>query len=65
MSSDVCTTFDISDSMSRRIGSEKKDSKTRNYLSIESIVILVKQLNDEGIAINIFENFHIALFILD
>ena len=37
---DVCITLDISGSMSCHIGSEQKDAKTRNDLSVESIVKL-------------------------
>ena len=57
---DVCITLDISGSMSCHIGEEQKDPKTRNDLSVESIVKLVQQLNDDdGIAINTFdENSH-------
>lgn len=53
---DVCITLDISGSMTCPIGSEQKDAKTRNDLSVESIVKLVQQLNDDdGIAINTFD----------
>ena len=53
---DICITLDISGSMNSHIGCEQKDPKTRNDLSVESIVKLVQQLNDEdGIAINTFD----------
>ena len=53
---DVCISLDISGSMSCGIGEEQKDAKTRNDLSVEAIVKLVQQLNDDdGIAINTFD----------
>lgn len=52
---DICITLDISGSMRCLIGAEQKDKKTRNDLSVEAIVKLCNQLNDDdGIAINTF-----------
>ena len=57
---DICITLDISGSMSCGIGPYQNDRKTRNDLSVEAIVKLTEQLNDDdGIAINTFdENSH-------
>ena len=53
---DICITLDISGSMSCGIGPNQNDSKTRNDLSVEAIVKLTEQLNDDdGIAINTFD----------
>ena len=53
---DICITLDISGSMSSRIGPFQTDAKTRNDLSVEAIVKLTEQLNEEdGIAINTFD----------
>ena len=53
---DICITLDISGSMSSHIGANQNDAKTRNDLSVEAIVKLTKQLNeDDGIAINTFD----------
>ena len=53
---DICITLDISGSMSCPIGNNQNDSKTRNDLSVEAIIKLTEQLNDEdGIAINTFD----------
>ncbi len=53
---DICITLDISGSMNSHIGSNQNDAKTRNDLSVEAIVKLTEQLNDEdGIAINTFD----------
>lgn len=53
---DICITLDISGSMSCGIGEQQNDSKTRNDLSVEAIIKLTEQLNDEdGIAINTFD----------
>ena len=53
---DICITLDISGSMSCKIGENQDDDKTRNDLSVESIVKLTEQLNDgDGIAINTFD----------
>ena len=53
---DVCITLDISGSMNCKIGANQDDDLTRNDLSVQSIVKLVQQLNDEdGIAINTFD----------
>ena len=53
---DICITLDISGSMSSHIGPYQKDQKTRNDLSVEAIVKLIDQLNDDdGIAINTFD----------
>ena len=42
--------------MSCPIGNNQNDSKTRNDLSVEAIIKLTEQLNDEdGIAINTFD----------
>ena len=53
---DICITLDISGSMSSHIGKNQSDSKSRNDLSVEAIVKLTEQLNEEdGIAINTFD----------
>ena len=53
---DICITLDISGSMTCKIGANQDDKKTRNDLSVEAIVKLISQLNDEdGIAINTFD----------
>jgi len=53
---DICITLDISGSMSSHIGPYQNDAKTRNDLSVEAIVKLTEQLNEEdGIAINTFD----------
>ena len=53
---DICITLDISGSMSCPIGALQDDKKTRNNLSVEAIVKLISQLNDDdGIAINTFD----------
>ena len=53
---DICITLDISGSMSSPIGINQNDRKTRNDLSVEAIIKLTEQLNDEdGIAINTFD----------
>ena len=53
---DICITLDISGSMSCPIGANQDDKKTRNNLSVEAIVKLISQLNDDdGIAINTFD----------
>ena len=53
---DICITLDISGSMTSKIGPNQDDDKSRNDLSIESIVKLTQQLNDDdGIAINTFD----------
>lgn len=53
---DICITLDISGSMSSHIGAYQNDAKTRNDLSVEAIVKLTEQLNeDDGIAINTFD----------
>ena len=53
---DICITLDISGSMTCKIGANQDDDLTRNDLSVQSIVKLVQQLNDEdGIAINTFD----------
>ena len=53
---DVCITLDISGSMSSHIGPYQDNAKTRNDLSVEAIVKLIEQLNEEdGIAINTFD----------
>ena len=58
---DICITLDISGSMSSCLDNLKR--KTRNDLSVEAIVNLTNQLNDDdGIAINTFdENSHIIV----
>ena len=64
---DVCITLDISGSMNCKIGANQDDDLTRNDLSVQSIVKLVQQLNDEdGIAINTFdtESHNIVPFML-
>ena len=51
---DICITLDISGSMSACV--DENDKKSRNDLSVEAIINLTKQLNDEdGIAINTFD----------
>ena len=53
---DICITLDISGSMLSCIGPYQNDAKTRNDLSVEAIVKLTEQLNeDDGIAINTFD----------
>jgi len=53
---DICITLDISGSMTCPIGALQDDKKTRNNLSVEAIVKLISQLNDDdGIAINTFD----------
>ena len=53
---DICITLDISGSMSSHIGPYQNNAKTRNDLSVEAIVKLTQQLNEEdGIAINTFD----------
>ena len=64
---DICITLDISGSMTCKIGANQDDDLTRNDLSVQSIVKLVQQLNDEdGIAINTFdtESHNIVPFML-
>ena len=52
---DICITLDISGSMQSKIGPNQDDDKSRNDLSVEAIVKLSQQLNDDdGIAINTF-----------
>ncbi len=51
---DICITLDISGSMSACV--DENDQKSRNDLSVEAIINLTKQLNDDdGIAINTFD----------
>ena len=53
---DICITLDISGSMTCPIGMNQDGPQTRNDLSVESIVKLTQQLNDnDGIAINTFD----------
>ena len=53
---DICITLDISGSMRAKIGANQDDEKTRNDLSVEAIVKIISQLNDDdGIAINTFD----------
>ena len=53
---DICITLDIPGSMTCKIGANQDDKKTRNDLSVEAIVKLISQLNDDdGIAINTFD----------
>ena len=53
---DICITLDISGSMSCTIGNNQDDDMTRNDLSVDAIVKLTQQLNDDdGLAINTFD----------